>query len=46
MPSWKGRISEEQLDNLVAYLFSLANRLPKTSPAPAAAVHRRVLAAE
>ncbi len=39
MPAWKDRISEEDLDALVAYLFSLADRLPQpavsTSPAPA-----------
>lgn len=28
MPSWKGRISEEDLDDLVAYLLSLAEQLP------------------
>jgi len=33
MPAWKDRISEEELDALVAYLFSLADRLP-TSPTP------------
>ena len=29
MPAWKGRISEEDLDALVAYLFSLSDRLPQ-----------------
>ena len=29
MPPWKDRISEEELDALVAYLFSLADRLPQ-----------------
>ena len=28
MPAWKDRISEEELDALVAYLLSLAERLP------------------
>jgi mono/diheme cytochrome c family protein len=31
MPAWKDRISEEELDALVAYLFSLADRLPVPS---------------
>jgi mono/diheme cytochrome c family protein len=30
MPAWKDRISEEDLDALVAYLFSLSERLPQT----------------
>ena len=29
MPAWKDRISEDDLDALVAYLFSLADRLPQ-----------------
>ena len=29
MPAWKDRISEEDLDALIAYLFSLADRLPQ-----------------
>ena len=44
MPAWKDRISEEDLDALVAYLLSLADRLPAApdaaqagSPASAAA---------
>jgi mono/diheme cytochrome c family protein len=32
MPAWKDRMSEEELDALVAYLFSLAQRLPQPSP--------------
>ncbi|MBI3321294.1 MAG: c-type cytochrome [Candidatus Omnitrophica bacterium] len=32
MPAWKDRISEEDLDALVAYLFSLADRLPQPNP--------------
>lgn len=36
MPPWKDRISEEDLDALVAYLFSLSDRLP-ASPAAAQA---------
>jgi len=31
MPAWKDRISEEDLNALVAYLFSLADRLPVPS---------------
>jgi mono/diheme cytochrome c family protein len=31
MPAWKDRISEEELDALVVYLFSLADRLPTPS---------------
>jgi mono/diheme cytochrome c family protein len=31
MPPWKERISEEELDALVAYLFSLADRLPQAA---------------
>jgi mono/diheme cytochrome c family protein len=31
MPAWKDRISEEELDALVAYLFSLADRLPQSA---------------
>ncbi|MBI4342831.1 MAG: c-type cytochrome [Candidatus Omnitrophica bacterium] len=34
MPAWKDRISEEDLDALVAYLLSLADRLPAPAPAP------------
>jgi len=29
MPAWAGRIAEEDLDALAAYLFSLADRLPQ-----------------
>lgn len=29
MPPWKDRISEEEIDALVAYLFSLSERLPQ-----------------
>ena len=32
MPAWKDRISEEDLTALVAYLFSLADRLPQPPP--------------
>ena len=32
MPSWKDRISEEDLNALVAYLFSLSERLPQSQP--------------
>ncbi|OGW90613.1 MAG: hypothetical protein A3D28_02185 [Omnitrophica bacterium RIFCSPHIGHO2_02_FULL_63_14] len=35
MPSWKDRISEEDLDALVAYLFSLSERLPAPPTAQA-----------
>ena len=31
MPAWKERISEEELNALVAYLFSLSERLPQPS---------------
>ena len=31
MPAWKDRLSESELDALVAYLFSLADRLPTPS---------------
>jgi mono/diheme cytochrome c family protein len=31
MPAWKDRISESDLDALVAYLFSLADQLPQTA---------------
>ena len=31
MPAWKDRISEEELDALVGYLFSLADQLPPSS---------------
>ncbi|MBI4004018.1 MAG: c-type cytochrome [Candidatus Omnitrophica bacterium] len=37
MPPWKDRISEEELDALVAYLFSLADRLPAVPPGAAQA---------
>ena len=37
MPAWKDRISEEELDALVAYLFSLADRLPAAPPGAAQA---------
>lgn len=33
MPPWKERISEEDLNALIAYLFSLADRLPQSPPA-------------
>jgi len=40
MPSWKERISEEEIDALVAYLFSLQDKLPgkpaASAPLPAA----------
>jgi mono/diheme cytochrome c family protein len=40
MPPWKDRLSEEELDALIAYLFSLADRLPQAAassePAPTA----------
>ena len=32
MPAWKDRISETDLDALVAYLFSLSERLPQPPP--------------
>jgi len=32
MPAWKDRISEEEIDALVAYLFSLSERLPQAAP--------------
>ena len=35
MPAWKDRVTDEELDALVAYLFSLAERLP--TPAAASA---------
>ena len=35
MPAWKDRISEEELDALVVYLFSLSERLPQPAAAPA-----------
>jgi len=33
MPAWKDRIPEEDLDALVAYLFSLGDKLPQATPA-------------
>ncbi len=33
MPAWKDRISEAELDALVAYLFSLSEKLPQTAAA-------------
>lgn len=33
MPAWKGRLTEDELDALVAYLFSLADRLSASSSA-------------
>ena len=36
MPAWKDRIGQDDLDALVAYLFSLSDRLPPVEPAPAA----------
>ncbi len=37
MPAWKDRLTDEELDALIAYLFSLADDLPPpaSSPAPA-----------
>ncbi len=37
MPAWKDRIGEEDIDALVAYLFSLSERLPKGAEPVAAA---------
>jgi mono/diheme cytochrome c family protein len=37
MPAWKDRISENDLEALVAYLFSLAERLPGAQMAEAPA---------
>jgi mono/diheme cytochrome c family protein len=37
MPDWEGRISDEELDALVAYLFSLADRLPAAAAPPSGA---------
>ena len=34
MPPWKDRLSEDDLDALVAYLFSLSDRLPAPPPVP------------
>ena len=36
MPAWKERLTEEELDALVQYLFSLAEKLPQPAAAPAA----------
>ncbi len=36
MPAFKDRISEEELDHLVDYLFSLYNQVPQEPPASAA----------
>ena len=36
MPAWKDRISDTDLDALVAYLFSLSEQLP-SPPAPSPA---------
>ncbi len=38
MPAWKDKISESELDDLVAYLFSLADELPVSPPSNAASV--------
>ena len=35
MPAWKDRISEGELDALVAYLFSLSDKLPQAAAATA-----------
>lgn len=40
MPAWKDRVSEEELDALVAYLFSLSDQLPQPGTDPAAAYDR------
>ena len=37
MPAWKDRISEDDLDALVRYLFSLADKLPQPPAQPAEA---------
>ena len=37
MPTWKDRISEDDLDALVAYLLSLSDKLPQPPAAPAPA---------
>jgi hypothetical protein len=42
MPAWKDRISEAELDALVADLFSLAERLPQPADAPAASAEAAV----
>ncbi len=39
MPAWKDRIPEEDLDALVAYLFSLSDQLPQP-PAPSAGLQQ------
>ena len=31
MPAWKDRISDEDIDALIAYLFSLSDKLPQTA---------------
>ena len=36
MPAWKDRISDPDIDALVAYLFSLSERLPSPAPQPTA----------
>lgn len=33
MPAWESRLTEDELDALIAYLFSLADQLPQTSAA-------------
>jgi mono/diheme cytochrome c family protein len=35
MPAWKDRISEEDTNALIAYLFSLSEQLPQPPPPPA-----------
>lgn len=38
MPAWKDRLTDEELESLVDYLFSLYDQVPQpTSPAPSAA---------
>ena len=34
MPAWKDRMTEQELDALVAYLFSLSGRLPQPAAGP------------
>lgn len=36
MPAWKGRISEDEIDDIASYLFSLAEQLPQAPDAAAA----------
>jgi len=37
MPAWKDKVTESELDALVAYLFSLADALPHPAAVPPAA---------